>query len=48
MPGKQAKFITPPMLDQILRRVAQTAFPARDRAMVLLSVKSGPARLRDR
>ena len=42
MPGKQAKVVTPPMLKRMV------SFPARDRAMILLSVKAGPARLRDR
>ena len=41
MPGKQAKVITPPMLKHVLRHVSRSAFPARDRAMVLLSVKAG-------
>jgi integrase len=41
MSGKQAKVITPPMLKLVLRRVSRSAFPARDRAMVLLSVKAG-------
>ena len=41
MPGKQAKIITPTMLKLALNRVSSTAFPARDRAMVLLSVKAG-------
>jgi len=41
MPGKQAKVITPSMLKRMLRFAAQTAFPARDRAMILLSVKAG-------
>jgi integrase len=40
MPGKQAKIITPTMLKLALNRVSSTAFPARDRAMVLLSVKA--------
>ena len=41
MPGKQAKVITPPMLKRMLRRVSHSTFPARDRAMILLSVKAG-------
>jgi integrase len=41
MPGKQAKAITPPMLKRMLRRVSHSTFPARDRAMILLSVKAG-------
>jgi integrase/recombinase XerD len=41
MPGKQAKVVTPPMLKRMLRRVARSPFPARDRVMILLSVKAG-------
>jgi len=41
MPGKQAKVITPPMLKRMLRRVSKSPFPARDRAVILLSVKAG-------
>jgi integrase len=41
MPGKQAKIITPTMLKLALNRVSNSGFPARDRAMVLLSVKAG-------
>jgi len=41
MPGKQAKIVTPPMLNRVLRHVSISAFPTRDRAMVLLSVKAG-------
>jgi len=41
MPGKQAKVVTPSMLKRMLRFASQTAFPARDRAMMLLSVKAG-------
>jgi integrase len=41
MPGKQAKVVTPPMLKKMLRRVARSPFPARDRVMILLSVKAG-------
>jgi site-specific recombinase XerC len=41
MPGKQAKVITPPMLKRMLRHVSRSSFPARDRAMVLLSIKAG-------
>ena len=40
MPGKQAKVVTP-MLKRMLRRVARSPFPARDRVMILLSVKAG-------
>ena len=41
MPGKQAKVITPLMLKRMLRRVSSSPFPARDRVMILLSVKAG-------
>ena len=41
MPGKQAKVVTPPMLRRMLRRVSHSSFPARDRAMILLSIKAG-------
>jgi integrase len=41
MPGKQAKVVTPPMLKRMLRHVSHSSFPARDRAMILLSVKAG-------
>ena len=41
MPGKQAKVVTPPMLKRMLRRVSRSSFPARDRVMILLSVKAG-------
>ena len=41
MPGKQAKVVTPPMLKRMLRYVSRSSFPARDRAMILLSVKAG-------
>ena len=41
MPGKQAKVVTPPMLKRMLRRVSVSPFPARDRVMILLSVKAG-------
>jgi integrase len=41
MPGKQAKAITPLMLKRMLRHVAQSPFPVRDRAMILLSIKAG-------
>ena len=48
MPGKQAKVVTPPMLKRMLRRVSHSSFPARDRAMILLSIKAGlrPAKSR--
>jgi integrase len=41
MPGKQAKIVTPLMLKRMLRQVAHSSFPERDRAMILLSVKAG-------
>jgi integrase len=41
MPGKQAQRITPPMLRCLLRRASRTAFPRRDRAIILLSAKAG-------
>ena len=41
MPGKQAKIVTPPMLKRMLQSASRSAFPARGRAMILLSVKAG-------
>jgi integrase len=41
MPGKQAKVVTPAMLRRMLRLASRTDFSARDRAMILLSVKAG-------
>ena len=41
MPGKQAKVITPAMLKRMLRHVSHSTYPARDRAMILLSIKAG-------
>ena len=41
MPGKQAKVVTPQMLRRMLRRTSTAPFPARDRVMILLSVKAG-------
>jgi integrase/recombinase XerD len=41
MPGKQAKVVTPRMLKKMLGHVSRSSFPARDRAMILLSVKAG-------
>jgi integrase len=41
MPGKQAKIVTPPMLKRMLRHVSRSSFPARDRAMIMLSMKAG-------
>ena len=36
-----SQVVTPPMLKRMLRRVSRSSFPARDRAMILLSVKAG-------
>jgi integrase len=41
MPGKQAKVLTSQMLRTMLRRTPNAPFPARDRAMILLSIKAG-------
>ena len=41
MPGKQAKVVTPAMLRRMLRLTSRTDLSARDRAMILLSVKAG-------
>jgi integrase len=41
MPGKQAKIVTPQMLWRMLRKASKSRFQARDRAMILLSVKAG-------
>ena len=41
MPGKQAKVVTPQMLRRMLRSASKSPFYARDRAMILLSVKAG-------
>ena len=41
MPGKQAKVVTPQMLRRMLRRTSIAPFPARDRGMILLSIKAG-------
>jgi integrase len=41
MPGKQANVITPAMLRRLLRRANQALDPARDRVIILLSVKAG-------
>jgi integrase len=41
MPGKQAKVVTPPMFKRMLRYVSRSSFPARDRVMILLSIKAG-------
>ncbi len=41
MPGKQAKVVSPSMLKRMLHKASQSAYPARDRTMILLSVKAG-------
>ena len=41
MPGKQAQRITPPMLKRMLRHVAQSRHPNRDKVIILLSAKAG-------
>ncbi len=41
MPGRQAKTITPTMLRRMLAHVGSTTFTARDRVIILLSVKAG-------
>ena len=41
MPGRQAKLITAPTLRRMLRHVRHTRTVARDRAIILLSVKAG-------
>jgi integrase len=41
MSGKQAKVVTPHTLRRMLRRTSRTPFHARDRVMILLSIKAG-------
>jgi integrase len=41
MPGRQAKLITPALLRRMLTHVRHSQYPARDRVIVLLSVKAG-------
>ncbi len=41
MPGRQAKTFTPAMLRRMLAYVGATEFTARDRVIILLSVKAG-------
>jgi hypothetical protein len=41
MPGKRAKAVTPEMLRRMLFKASKSPFRARDRAMILLSVKAG-------
>ena len=41
MPGRQAKLITPFTLRRMLSHIRHAQDPARDRVMILLSVKAG-------
>ena len=41
MPGRQAKIISPAMLRKMLAHVRQSRTPARDRVIILLSIKAG-------
>jgi integrase len=41
MPGKQAKVVSPLMLTRMLRHASRSGRPARDRALILLSLKAG-------
>jgi integrase len=41
MPGRQAKLIAPSMLRKMLAHVRHSSTPARDRVIILLSVKAG-------
>jgi integrase len=41
MPGKQAKVVTPQMLRRMLRKTSKSPLHARNRAMIILSVKAG-------
>lgn len=41
MPGRQAKFITAPMLRRILTCARRSSTPERDRVIILLSTKAG-------
>jgi integrase len=41
MPGKQAKIVSPLMLTRMLQRASKSPLHARDRAVILLSVKAG-------
>jgi integrase len=41
MPGRQAGLIVPSVLRQVLAHIRHSRFPARDRVIVLLSVRAG-------
>jgi hypothetical protein len=41
MPGRQAKLIMPHTLRRMMSRIRQSKDPARDRVIILLSVKAG-------
>jgi integrase len=41
MPGRQAGLIVPSVLRQVLAHIRHSTFPARDRVIVLLSVRAG-------
>ena len=41
MPGRQAKIISPAMLRKMLARVRRSRTSARDRVIILLSIKAG-------
>ena len=41
MPGRQAKIISPSMLRKMLAHVRHSRTPARDRVIILLSIKAG-------
>jgi integrase len=41
MPGKQAKIVSPAMLNRMLRHATRSPFAARNRVMILLSIKAG-------
>ena len=41
MPGKQAKTVTPLMFRRMLKWTSRSSTPARNRAMILLSIKAG-------
>ena len=48
MAGKQAKILTRQQIIACLRQVRHSRYPQRDRVMILLSVKAGLPRRRDR
>jgi integrase len=41
MPGRQARIITPSVLRRMVTHVGDSYYPARDRVIILLSVKAG-------